>query len=97
MLNTPLTDLRRRAPRLLTHAALVAYFARRGLERKIGIFGAFERGQIKNPPARFVQLWAEAVGADVETVRAALAKTQRQRKRGTGPFRPAPSVPRRAA
>jgi hypothetical protein len=86
VLNTPLTDLRRRAPRLLTHAALVAYFAKRGLIRKIGIFGAFERGQIKAPPERFVQLWAAAVGASVEDVRAALAKTQRQRARQTGPF-----------
>jgi len=97
VLNTPLSELRRRAPKPLTHAALVAYFDRRGLPRKIGIFGAFERGQIKNPPARFVQLWAAAVGSDVEAVLEALRRTQRMRERGTGPFGPAIRVPRRAA
>lgn len=93
VLHTALSEIRRRSPRPMTHAALVAYFERRGLPRKIGIFGAFERGQIKTPPERFIQLWAAAVGASVDDVRAALAKTQRQRERGTGPFARARSLP----
>ena len=86
MLNTPLTDLRRRAPRLMTYANLVVYFERRGLPRTIGVFGNFERGEIKTPSERFLQLWAAAVGADGEAVRDALARTRRQRARQTGPF-----------
>lgn len=92
VLNTPLSQLRRRAPRLMTHAALVTYFGKRGLVRKIGIFGAFERGQIKRPPDRFIRLWAAAVGVPVDEVRRALKLTQAQRKRGTGPFASRTSV-----
>lgn len=94
MLNTPLTELR---PRRMTHAALVEYFAKHGLPRKIGSFGAFERGQIKSPPEAFVRLWAAAVGSTVAEVRDALLRTQRMRSRGTGPFKPSRRVPRRVA
>lgn len=97
MLHTPLSELRRSAPRPLTHAKVQAFFAKHGLVRKIGIFGAFERGQIKNPPARFVELWAKAVGSDINAVTMALRKTQRQRENSTGPFAPAPSFRRAAA
>ena len=88
MRNTPHNELRRRAPKHLTHSALVAFFAKHGLPRKAGLFSAFELGIIKNPPERFLELWARAVGSDVETVLAALRKTQNQRKQKTGPFRP---------
>lgn len=97
MLNTPLSELRRLAPKALTHASLVAFFERRGYPRKIGLFGAFERGQIKNPPERFVRIWAEAVGSDVETVMNALRQTHRQREKQTGPFARRKSFPLRAA
>lgn len=94
MLHTPLTELRRLAPRPTTHARLVEFFARRGLPRRITVFGNFERGEVKQPSERFVKLWAEAVGATVDAVWAALRKTQRQRASSTGPFRYRKSIGR---
>lgn len=87
MLHTPLTELRRTAPRPTTHARLVEFFARKGLPRRITVFGNFERGEVKQPSERFVRLWAEAVGSDVDAVMDALRKTQRHRANQTGPFR----------
>lgn len=83
MLNTPLSDL---CPRRVTHAALAAFFKKRGYPRTITVFGNFVRGEIKNPSERFLALWAEAVGADVPTVVSALRRTQQMRSRKTGPF-----------
>ena len=83
MLNTPLSDLR---PRRVTHAALVAFFKKRGLPRTIGVFGNFDRGEIKEPSERFLELWAEACGVDVPMVLTALRRTQRMRLRRAGPF-----------
>lgn len=96
MLNTPLTELRRLAPRPTTHARLVEFFARRGLPRRITVFGNFERGEVKNPSERFVKLWAEAVGSSAEAVMEALRRTQRMRTNGTGPFRNRKSIGRTA-
>ena len=93
MLNTPLSDL---CPRRVTHAALVAFFKKRGYPRTIGVFGNFVRGEIKEPSERFLELWAEAVGVDVPTVVSALRRTQRMRSQRTGPFA-APKVSARRA
>lgn len=83
MLNTPLSELR---PRRVTHAALVAFFKKRGFPRTIGVFGNFDRGEISEPSERFLALWAEAVGVDVPTVVSALRRTQQLRARKAGPF-----------
>lgn len=93
VLNTPLTELR---PRRMTHAALVEYFRKRKYPRTITVFGNFERGEVKTPSGRFVELWAAACGTDPKTVLAAHAKTLRMRARKTGPFARR-SVPPRAA
>lgn len=84
------------APRPTTHARLVEFFARRGLPRRITVFGNFERGEVKKPSERFVKLWADAVGSDPETVLEALLRTQRMRANGTGPFRHRKSIGRTA-
>lgn len=94
MLNTPLSELR---PRRVTHAALVAFFKKRGYPRTIGVFGNFDRGEIQEPSERFLQLWAEAVGVDIPTVVSALRRTQRMRSRGTGPFAARKGSTRRAS
>lgn len=88
VLMTLVTRIRKDAPGSLTAADVAAHFKRRGYPRKIGTITAFERGQIKSPPARFVELYAEAVGRSTTEVQAAHAATVRQRERKTGPFRP---------
>lgn len=78
----------------MTYAALVEYFARHGLPRKISAFGNFERGEVKTPSAEFVELWAKACGRKPAEVRLAHLKTRRLRSRGAGPFAKASVSPR---
>ncbi len=86
MLNAPLTKLRKDAPGSITAADVAAYFKRRRFPRDIRTIGAFERGLIQNPPNRFVELYAEAIGQPIEVVRIALRRTLRMRERRSGPF-----------
>ena len=88
VLNTPLTKLRKSAPGSLTLAALAAHFARRRFPRALQTLSSFERGVYKEPPRRFIELYAEAIGLGdrVDLVVAALEETQRMRDRATGPF-----------
>lgn len=85
-MRTPLTVLRKAAPGSLTLSDISKFFEKRRFPRTRISIGAFERGQIKEPPQRFIELWAEAVGQDVATVVAALRKTQRARETQSGPF-----------
>lgn len=85
-MRTPLTMLRKAAPGSITLSDISKFFEKRRYPRKTVSIGAFERGQIKEPPQRFIELWAEAVGQDVATVVAALRKTQRARETKSGPF-----------
>jgi hypothetical protein len=86
MLNTPLTKLRKDAPGSLTAAKVAAYLKRRRFPRDARTVGAFERGQFKNPPERFLQLYAEAIEQPIDVVREALTRTLRMRERAAGPF-----------
>lgn len=86
MLNTPLTRLRKNAPGGITIAKVEAFFKRRRFPRRRTTISEFERGTFKEPPERFVELYAAAIGATIAEVRAALARTQRLRARGSGPF-----------
>jgi hypothetical protein len=87
VLMTPVTRLRKDAPGSLTAARVAAHFKRRGYARAAGTITAFERAQIKSPPERFVELYAEAVGRTTGEVLAAHAATVRMRERKSGPFR----------
>jgi hypothetical protein len=86
MLLTPLAKLRKAAPGSLTAAKIVELMKRRGLQRSVPMVTAFERGQIKEPDERFVELYAEIIGQPLRVVREDLLRTQRMRARGTGPF-----------
>lgn len=86
VLNTPLTRLRKDAPGGITLARVEAFFKRRRFPRGRTTISEFERGTFKEPPERFVELYAEAIGSTVSRVSDALARTQRQRASGTGPF-----------
>lgn len=88
MLNTPLTKLRRAAPGSLTLSALQAFFARRRYPRALPTLSSFERGVYKQPPRRFIELYAQAIGLGdrVDIVVAALRETQSLRARAAGPF-----------
>lgn len=92
MLNTELTKLRKRAAGSLTLADVAAFFARRRYPRRLSTISEFERGRFKDPPARFIALYAEAVGVTVQQVEDALRSAQRSRarsggKKSTGPDR----------
>lgn len=76
MLHTPLTLLRKAAPGSLTALDVVRHFARRNFPRTNKAIGAFERGTIKNPPERFVELYAEAIGVSVDVVHRAHRATR---------------------
>jgi hypothetical protein len=86
MLNTPVTKLRKDAPGSLTAAKVAAYFKRRRYPRTRVTISAFEAAAIKNPPERFLELYAEVIGKPVEAVREAHQKTLRMRERRSGPF-----------
>lgn len=88
MHNTPLTKLRRAAPGSLTLAALRAFFARKRYPRALPTLSSFERGVYKDPPRRFIEVYAEAIGLKdrVDLVVAALRETHRLRERAAGPF-----------
>lgn len=86
VLNTPLTQLRKNAAGYVTAQKVVAHLRRHGMKRAISTVTAFERGQFADPDPEFMLLYAAAIGARLEDVRTALLKTQRMRKRGTGPF-----------
>jgi integrase len=79
MLNTELTKLRKRAPGSLTLPDVAAFFARRRYPRSSTTIGEFERGRFKDPDARFIALYAEAIGMSVRAVEDALRRTQRAR------------------
>ncbi len=81
-----LTQLRKAAPGSLTAMKLEAFFRKKRFPRSFQTILNFERGQFKEPPSRFVELYAEAIGQPVAVVRKALARTIRQRATGTGPF-----------
>ena len=87
MLMTPVTRLRKDAPGSLTAAGVAAFMTKRKLPRKTGTVTAFERGQIRIVPERFVELYAEAIGSTTAKVLAAHAATLRLRDRKGGPFR----------
>jgi hypothetical protein len=78
--------LRKDAPGSITAAKVAAYMKRKRYPRDARTVGAFERGEFQTPPERFVALYAEAVQQPVEVIRDALARTQRMRARGSGPF-----------
>jgi hypothetical protein len=86
--NTPLTKLRRAAPGSLTLADLRAFFARKRYPRALPTLSSFERGVYKDPPRRFLEVYAEAIGLKdhVGRVEDALRETQRLRARAAGPF-----------
>ena len=86
MLNTPLTRLRKDAPGSLTAAKVSAFFKKRRYPRDRRTIDAFERGSFQAPRDRFFELYAEFIGAPVEVVRRAYARTRQMRERGTGPF-----------
>ena len=88
MLNTPLTKLRKAAPGSLTLSAVQAHFSRRRYPRAVQTLSSFERGVYKQPPRRFIELYAEAIGLGerVDLVVSALEETQRLRARAAGPF-----------
>ena len=86
MLMTPLTRMRKAAPGSLTAASIAAYFRRKSFPRDVRTIGDFERGRYLKPPERFIELYAEAIGAPVARVRAALARTQKMRAEKSGPF-----------
>lgn len=86
MLNTPVAMLRKEAPGSLTAARVAEFFRRRRFPRDRRTIDAFERGSFKSPDERFIELYAECVGATVAAVRAAYARTRRMRERRTGPF-----------
>jgi len=86
MLLTPLRQLRKDAPGSLTGAKMAVLLQKRGLKRIGPTVNAFERGQLKEPNERFVELYAEIIGQTVETVRNALKRTLKMRESGSGPF-----------
>ncbi len=83
---TLLTQLRKAAPGSLTAESVAAFFRRRRYPRAMQTILNFERAQFEHPPERFFELYAEAIGKPVEVVRRAYARTQRQRRTGTGAF-----------
>jgi hypothetical protein len=91
VLNTPVLKLRKKAPGSLTAADVAAYMKRKRYPRTRVAVSAFESGQIKNPPDRFVDLYSECIGQPAAVVRDAHRKTVRMREYRTGPFA-APSL-----
>ena len=78
--------LRKDAPGSITAAKVAAYFKRKRFPRARNTISVFEAGTFRNPPDRFVALYAEAIGQSLAQVRQALTRTQRMRERGEGPF-----------
>lgn len=81
MLNSPLTQLRKRAPGSLVVNDLVRYFRRARYPRTDAAIGSFERGFVRHPEERWFEVYAAAVGATVDQVKAAHRATLRWRSR----------------
>lgn len=91
-----LTQLRKAAPGSLTAERVADFFRRRRYPRAMQTILNFERAQFLEPPERFFEVYAEAIGQPVDVVRRAYTRTLRARKLGTGPFAEGIAVKTRA-
>ena len=82
---TPLRRMRKDAPGSITLEQLVAVFERKRYPRSLAALSAFERGEVREPEDRFLKIWADAVGASVESVRKALRRTPERKQRRSLP------------
>lgn len=80
MTKPPLILLRKAAPGSLVVNDLVEYFRRKGYPRTDAAIGSFERGFVRAPEPRFLEVYAGAVGATVEAVKRAHRATLRWRQ-----------------
>jgi len=85
MSKPPLILLRKAAPGSLVVNDLVEYFKRRRYPRTDAAIGAFERGFVRKPEHRFLEVYAGAIGCTVEAVKRAHRATIRWRLRQDPP------------
>ena len=83
---TPLAKLRMDAPGSLRQSDVADYMEECGLKRARMTVSDFERAKIKHPDAKFIRLYAKAIGSTPAKVSKAHRATLRMKEQGTGPF-----------